>query len=87
MAEQKREQLDGNKRFLCPACRQPSIQPITLPITGYICPISGLEVSATTIKAAPVLANEDDPPKKKTLLEELMTEPAATPPDENDLTT
>lgn len=74
-------QQDGNKRYECPACRQPAIQAVTLPITGYFCPTTGLMVNAAAIKSAPELPTEEEKePRPKTLLKKMMEEEGAAAP-------
>jgi len=53
--ERKYEQQAGNIRYLCPACQQPAIQPITLHEHDYVCPVTQKIVKAAEVKAAPQL--------------------------------
>ena len=56
MAKQREyEQQAGNIRYVCPACNQPAIQPITLPLRDTVCLNTQRIVTAEQIKAAPQL--------------------------------
>jgi len=55
-----RDQIPGNRRYQCPACGQPAIQPITMWVESHMCPVAKRMVTVEEVRSAPTLPEDNE---------------------------